>query len=100
METFGSTSLNGASQSYTARMFVSSIEEIEAVAGSGKIEFSDLVKDYLNSNGKDTIYYTRDLGTNYNNIWCMNANGDRDQYKANNYFGVQFTIKVTEYACV
>ena len=100
MPTFGSTSLNGASQSYTARMFVSSYEEIEAVAGSGKIEFSDLVKDYLNSNGKDTIYYTRDLGTNYNNIWCMNANGDRDQYKANNYFGVQFTIKVTEYACV
>ncbi|HIT62020.1 MAG TPA: hypothetical protein IAC38_01050, partial [Candidatus Caccovivens faecavium] len=64
------------------------------------VKFSDLVKDYLLANGKGTLYYTRDLGTNYNNIWCMNANGDRVQYKASNYLGVQFTIKVTEYACV
>ena len=66
----------------------------------GKIKFSDLAKDYLRANGKDTLYYTRDLGKTYNHIYCMNANGDRVQYKAQNYFGVQFTIKVTEYACV
>ena len=103
MPTFGTTSINGAVQNVTSRMFVSSVEEITSVAGSGKIKFSDLVKDYLKSTGNGMLYYTRDLGTNYNNIICLNENGDRTQRKPNltaNRLGVQFTIKVTEYACV
>ncbi len=100
MPTFGSTSLNGTAESVTSNIFVASSEEIEEVADSGKIEFSDLVKDYLMASGKDTLYYTRDLGTNYNNLLCMNGNGDKVQYKAQNYLGMQFSIVVTEYACV
>ncbi len=103
MPTFGTTSINGAVQNVTSRMFVSSVDEINTVAGSGKVKFSDLVKDYLKSTGNGMLYYTRDLGTNYNNIICLNENGDRTQRKPNltaNRLGVQFTIKVTEYACV
>ena len=107
MPTFGSTSLNGTAKSYSGNMFVASYEELSNFTTNkngteklGKIKFSDLARDYLRANGKDTLYYTRDLGKSYNHIYCMNANGDRVQYKAQNYFGVQFTIKVTEYACV
>ncbi len=59
--------------------------------------------DFLMRTGNDLLYYTRNLGTNYNNIICLNENGDRTQRKPNltvNQLGVQFTIKVTEYACV
>ena len=103
MPTFGTTSLNGTPTSVTARIFVSSIEEIEQVAGSGAVKFSDLVSDFLKRTGNDLLYYTRNLGANYNNIICLNGNGDRTQRKPNltvNQLGVQFTIKVTEYACV
>ncbi len=107
MPTFGTTSLNGTPTSVTENIFVASSEEISnfttnanGTEKQGSIKFSDLAKDFLLENGKDTIYFTRDLGTNYNNIFCMNANGDSVQYKAQNYLGVQFTIKVTEYACV
>ena len=107
MPTFGSTSLNGTPASVSSNIFVASYDDLSNFATNkngteklGKIKFSDLAKDYLRANGKDTLYYTRDLGKTYNHIYCMNANGDRVQYKANNLFGVQFTIKVTEYACV
>ena len=103
MPTFGTTSLYGTPENFTARIFVSSVDEINTVAGSGKVKFSDLVKDYLKSTGNGMLYYTRDLGTNYNNIICLNGNGDRTQRKPDlnaNRLGVQFTIKVTEYACV
>ena len=100
MPTFGTTSLNGTAESVTSNIFIASSEEIEEVAGPGRIEFSDLVKAYLLASGKDNLYFTRDLGTNYNNIFCMNGNGDKVQYKAQNYFGVQFSVLVTEYACV
>ena len=107
MPTFGSTSLNGTPASVSSNIFVASYDDLSNFATNkngteklGKIKFSDLAKDYLRANGKDTLYYTRDLGKSYNHIYCMNANGDRVQYKAQNYFGVQFTIKVTEYACV
>ena len=107
MPTFGSTTINGTPTSVTSNIFVASSEEISNFTTNangteklGSIKFSDLAKDFLLENGKDTIYFTRDLGTNYNNIFCMNANGDRVQYKAQNYLGVLFTIKVTEYACV
>ena len=100
MPTFGTTSLNGTAESVASNIFVASSEEIEEVAGSGKIGFSDLVKAYLLASGKDNLYFTSDLGTNYNNIFCMNGNGDKVQYKAQNYFGVQFSVLVSEYACV
>ena len=103
MPTFGTTSLYGTPTSPSASIFVSSVEEIEQVAGGGAVKFSDLVSDFLKSTGNGMLYYTRDLGTNYNNIICLNENGDRTQRKPNltaNRLGVQFTIKVTEYACV
>ena len=100
MPTFGSTTINGTAESVTSNIFVASREEIAEVAGNGKIQFSDLVKDYLISNGQLPLYYTRDLGTNYNNIFCMNSNGESVQYKPQNYFGVQFSVLITEYACV
>ena len=107
MLTFGSTTINGTPTSVSSNIFVASSDDLASFTTStngtekaGSVKFSDLVKDYLLANGKGTLYYTRDLGTNYNNIFCMNGNGDRVQYKANNIFGVQFTIKVTEYACV
>ena len=107
MLTFGSTTINGTPTSVSSNIFVVASDDLTSFTTSangaekaGSVKFSDLVIDYLLANGKGTLYYTRDLGTNYNNIWCMNANGDRVQYKASNYLGVQFTIKVTEYACV
>ncbi len=100
MPTFGSTTINGTAESVTSNIFVASREEITEVAGNGKIQFSDLVKDYLISIGQLPLYYTRDLGKNYNNIFCMNGNGESVQYKPQNYFGVQFSVLITEYACV
>ena len=107
MPTFGSTSLNGTAKSVSGNMFVASYDDLSNFTTNkngteklGKIKFSDLAKDYLRANGKDTLYYTRDLGKTYNHIYCMNANGDRVQYKAQNYFGVQFAVKISEYACI
>ena len=107
MPTFGSTSLNGTPASVSSNIFVASYDDLSNFTTNkngteklGKIKFSDLAKDYLRANGKDTLYYTRDLGKSYNHIYCMNANGDRVQYKAQNYFGVQFAVKISEYACI
>ncbi len=107
MSTFGTTSLKGTAQSVSGNIFVASYDDLKNFATSrtetdllGNIKFSDLVKDYLLSNGKDLMFYTRDLGTNYNNFVCINANGDRVQYKANNMLGVMFTIEVTEHGYV
>ncbi len=107
MLTFGSTTINGTPTSVSSNIFVASTDDLSSFTTSangtekrGSVKFSDLVKDYLQANGKNAFYYTRDLGTNYNNIFCLNSNGDGVQYKANNIFGVQFVIKVSEYACV
>ena len=105
MPTFGTgASLNGASQSFTDTVFVSSREEILAVAGTYQIKFSDFVMDFMTSfKGTVPLYYTRDLGTNYNHIICLTEDGEvvqRQPDQIYNQLGVQFTIKVTEYACV
>ena len=100
MPTFGTTSLNGTAESVASNIFVASREEITEVAGGGKIQFSDLVRDYLLANGQLPLYYTRDLGANYNNIFCMNGNGESVQYKPQNFFGVQFSVLITEYGCI
>ena len=104
MPTFGRSSLYGDEESITKRVFVSSIEEIERVTGSRKVKFSDFVYDFMvKHKGVVPLCLTRDLGSNYNNILCLNGNGDITQRKPNliiNQLGVQFTIKVTEYACI
>ena len=66
---------------------------------AGKVPLSDFVKDYLRATGQGNYYFTRDLGDQLNNIRCLNPVGNRTQVKAQQTLGVQFTIKVTEYAC-
>ena len=66
---------------------------------AGKVSFSDFVKDYLRATGQGDYYFTRDLGDQLNTIRCLNPVGNRSQAKAQQTLGVQFTIKVTEYAC-
>ena len=100
-QTFGSgTSLYGTNASTTARMFVSSQSEINAVNGTMNITFSDLVEDMIKYYGGTKVYFTRDLGSNYNNIVCFNEVGREVQRFATDYRGVQFTVRFTEYGCV
>ena len=91
-------------------VFVASSEELASfttnknnITGSGvkpgKVSLSDFVKDYLRATGQGDYYFTRDLGDQLNTIRCLNPVGDRSQAKAQQTLGVQFTIKVTEYAC-
>ena len=102
MPTFGgSGSLNSTSQTFTDNIFVSSREDIIAVADTYSVKFSDLVTDLLADAGSVPLYYTRDLGTNLNHVYCLTPDGALLQYQPNrNKLGVQFTIKITEYACV
>ena len=65
---------------------------------AGKVSFSDFVRDYLRATGQGDYYFTRDLGDQLNNIRCLNPVGDRSQAKAQQTLGVQFTVKVTEFA--
>ena len=100
-QTFGTgTSLYGTNASTTARMFVSSQSEINAVNGTMNITFSDLVEDMIKYYGGTKVYFTRDLGSNYNNIVCFNEVGREVQRFATDYRGVQFTVRFTEYGCV
>ncbi len=102
MPTFGgSGSLNSTSQTFTDNIFVSSREDILAVADTYSVKFSDLVTDLLADAGSVPLYFTRDLGTNLNHVYCLTPDGALLQYQPNrNKLGVQFTIKITEYACV
>ena len=105
MPTFGTgANLYGDPQNVTDYIFVSSREEIMEVVGTYKIEFSDFVNDYItNVRGSIPLYYTRDLGTNYNHAICLTEDGEvvqRQPDQIYNQLGVQFTIKVSEYACV
>lgn len=109
MPTFGTTSLYGEPQDFTNNMFVASYEEIVEVMNPNEIKFSDIVLDYFKNEGKVPLYYTRNLGTNYNNYICLNENGDKIQQKPNihlgeniiyNRIGIQFSAKIKEYACV
>ena len=100
-QVFGNgTSLYGTNVNKTANMFVSSQSEIKAVNGDLTITFSDFVKDIIKSYGGTNSYFTRDLGSNYNNITCINAVGKETQCFATNFRGMQFTVKFTEYGCV
>ncbi len=96
--------------SVSGSVFVASSEELANFTTSknnttgsgvkaGKVSLSDFVKDYLRATGQGEYYFTRDLGDQLNTILCLNPVGDRSQAKAQQTLGVQFTIKVTEYAC-
>ena len=103
MPTFGTgANLYGDPQNVTDYIFVSSREEIMEVVGTYKIEFSDFVNDYItNVRGSIPLYYTRDLGTNYNHAICLTEDGEVVQRQPDQFYnqlGVQFTIKVSEYA--
>ena len=65
---------------------------------TGKASFSDFVKDYLRATGQGDYYFTRDLGNQLNSIFCFNPVGNRTQVKAQQTLGVQFTVKVKEFA--
>ena len=100
-QTFGTgTSLYGTNASTTARMFVSSQSEVTNVVGNMNMTFSDLVEDMIKYYGGTNVYFTRDLGSNYNNIVCFNEVGREVQRFATDYRGVQFTVRFTEYGCV
>ena len=100
-QTFGTGStLYGTNASTTARMFVSSQSEITNVVGNMNMTFSDLVEDMIKYYGGTNVYFTRDLGSNYNNIVCFNEVGREVQRFATDYRGVQFTVRFTEYGCV
>ncbi len=96
--------------SVSGSVFVASSEELASFTTSknnttgsgvkaGKVSLSDFVKDYLRATGQGNYYFTRDLGDQLNTIRCLNPVGNRSQAKAQQTLGVQFTIKVTEYAC-
>ena len=99
-QTFGNgTSLYG-SANVSSNMFVASESEINSVSETLAVGFSDLVKDIIKANGGTSVYFTRDLGSNYNNIVCFNEVGREVQRFATDYRGLQFTVRFTEYACV
>ena len=99
-QTFGSGTTMYGTKDVQANMFVSSQSEITAVNGDLTITFSDLVEDIIKSYGGTNVYFTRDLGSNYNNITCINAVGKETQCFATNFRGLQFTVRFTEYGCV
>ncbi len=82
------------------QVLVASTNEIESVAKTTAVEFSDLVEDMIKYYGGTNVYFTRDLGSNYNNIVCFNEVGREVQRFATDYRGVQFTVRFTEYGCV
>ena len=93
------TTMYNLYKDYT-NMFVASESEIKSVSTTTAIEFSDLAKDIIKSYGGTNVYFTRDLGSNYNNITCFNEVGVDSQRFATDFRGVQFTIRFTEFACV
>ncbi len=93
------TTMYNLYKDYT-NMFVANESEINSVSTTTAIEFSDLAKDIIKSYGGTNVYFTRDLGSNYNNIVCFNEVGREVQRFATDFRGVQFTIRFTEYACV
>ena len=94
--------LNGANTSNPyVGIKVASRSNIMSVAGDYSVKFSDLVLDYLYDNGSIPLYYTCDIGTNYNQIICLTEDGQITQRQPNlNYLGVQFKIFISQYACV
>ena len=107
-QTFGDgTTLYGAEVDVSSKIFVSSQEEIEQNTGTianhvgtTAVEFSDLASDIIKFYGGTNVYFTRDLGSNYNNIVCFNKSGSEVQRNATLYRGVQFTICFTEHAYI
>ena len=100
MENFGDGTTFITTTTTTAQVLVASESEIKAVAGTTAIEFSDLANDIMQYYSGVNVYFTRDLGSNYNNIVCFNGAGKETQRFATEYRGMQFTLRFTEYVCV
>ena len=100
VEVFGDGSTFHTTTNSSHYVFTASEDEINSVAGTTAIEFSDLAKDIIKYYGGTNVYFTRDLGSNYNNITCFNGAGKETQRFATDYRGVQFVIRFTEYVCV
>ena len=100
VEVFGDGSTFHTTTNSSHYVFTASEDEINSVAGTTAIEFSDLAEDIIKYYGGTNVYFTRDLGSNYNNITCFNGAGKETQRLANEYRGVQFVIRFTEYVCV
>ena len=108
VDIFGTTTPKDTT-SVSGSVFVASKEELanfttnkNNTTGSGvkagKVSLSDFVKDYLRATGQGDYYFTRDLGDQLNSIFCFNPVGNRTQIKAQQVLGIQFTVKITEYA--
>ena len=100
VENFGDGTTFITTTTTTGQVLVASESEIKAVAGTTAIEFSDLANDIMQYYSGVNVYFTRDLGSNYNNIICFNEAGFDSQRFATEYRGVQFTLRFTEYVCV
>ena len=100
VENFGDGTTFITTTTTTGQVLVASESEIKAVAGATAVEFSDLVKDIMLYYSGVNVYFTRDLGSNYNNIVCFNGVGKEIQRFATEFKGVQFTLRFTEYVCV
>ncbi len=96
VQTFGTSGTTSSSTS--AYIFLSSAEEIQNALGTMGTTFSDLVLDYLSSVG--SYYFTRDLGTNLNNIYVYSRAGSQTQKLATSVYGMRFTVKFTEFVCI
>lgn len=100
VEVFGDGSTFHNTTNSSHYVFTASESEINSVSGTTAIEFSDLAEDIIKYYGGTNVYFTRDLGSNYNNIVCFNGVGKETQRFATDYRGVQFVIRFTEYVCV
>ena len=100
VEIFGDGSTLHTTTNSSHYVFTASESEINSVSGTTAIEFSDLAEDIIKYYGGTNVYFTRDLGSNYNNIVCFNGVGKETQRFATDYRGVQFVIRFTEYVCV
>ena len=86
------------SSNYDGWYHVSSVDEIKDICGANRqIVMSDLVKAVTNNSIK---YWTRDLGSTLNTAKTMTTLGMVSQDRMQNLLGVQYTITVTNFACL
>ncbi len=98
-EKFSSTGTT--TETYTGKIVLSSEAEIKDVMGSENyaVEFSDLVKDYLNARQSVYMYYVRDLGTTYNNATCYTSGGGINQRYPTTFLGMRYTMTISSFVC-
>lgn len=82
-------------------IFVASGQDIQNVAETFEVKFSDLVFDVLRSKNpsSEAVYFTRDNGTDVNNMITYNMYGNKTNHYANELYGVQFVINISRLIC-